>query len=271
MAFAGFWPHPQKELFNLVWGGAIPLLTHWVVFRLGKEATYADSILNSVDPLPFHSPMSRADPFPVFMSSKVAAIAAVGILLGSLLDTGPDRVQVNIAAEFQQIAVAIDNNRFVPPLKQMPATLALGTEVGSVRAIQVMHHLGQIRFRRFQQEVIMIPHQHVSMQDTAETLPGNRKILLEPSVIPLRNKYLLAFIPSCRDVIKQPGKFDPQWPGHPPLPFGWPIPSQLCPMSRAAPFSLTPFHLKQRVATLSPRIRYPVAGQPSGAGIAPAG
>jgi len=105
------------------------------------------------------------------------------MLLGPRLDAGPDRIQVNIAAEFQQITVAVNNDRFITPLKQMSASLALDVKVGGVRAIQIVHHLGQVCLRRLQQEVIMIPHQHVCMQDTTESLPGNPEIILEPRVV----------------------------------------------------------------------------------------
>jgi len=63
---------------------------------------------------------------------------------------------MDITAQFKKVIVLINRNGFVSSLKEMSAPLFAPIDIICIRAIDVMHHLGQIRFRGLQDEVIML-------------------------------------------------------------------------------------------------------------------
>ena len=75
-----------------------------------------------------------------------------------------------------------------------------------------MHGLGKICLGGFCEQMIMISHQTVSMDDDVITNRKIFKVSQEPFSIPVGGKDGVSFITSLDDVIISSGVFDPQWP-----------------------------------------------------------
>ena len=65
---------------------------------------------------------------------------------------------MNIAGQFFGVFILFDHNRLVAALKQMPVSRPFDIEVGRVSAVDMVHDLGKIAGRRFEQQVIMVVH-----------------------------------------------------------------------------------------------------------------
>jgi len=63
------------------------------------------------------------------------------------------------------MAVFLNEDRFVPALEQMPRPLMTFIKKLRIDAVQLPHTQGEIAVRRFDQEVIVVVHQAVSMTE----------------------------------------------------------------------------------------------------------
>lgn len=75
------------------------------------------------------------------------------------------RVKHDVPADLQKMAVFLNENSFESPLKQMtdPA-MALVVGLG-VYPIELPHSFGQVSIRRFNDQVVVIVHEAISMAD----------------------------------------------------------------------------------------------------------
>ena len=86
------------------------------------------------------------------------------------------RIEVDVAGKFRRVLVGLNEDRLEASLEKMPGPLPLDVEVGGVRAVYVPHDLRQVPFGRFQQQVIVVAHQAIRMDDRAVTLCGGFQI-----------------------------------------------------------------------------------------------
>lgn len=88
--------------------------------------------------------------------------------------SGPDRIQMDIVADCPEIArlAGIHDDGFVAPLKQMSAQMMSGIEPGRVCSLQPTHAINQPPAGCFQQQMIVIGHQHISMDPPLHPLAG---------------------------------------------------------------------------------------------------
>ena len=95
-------------------------------------------------------------------------------------------IQDHIAAQLQQMRIAFDENRFVPPLKEVSASTMTEVEPLGVPAIQPLHPRGEIAPRGLEQQMVVVPHQAVRMEPPeliADHSPENRKESIAISII----------------------------------------------------------------------------------------
>ena len=77
------------------------------------------------------------------------------MLVRFLGDPGPQWVAVDIPYQFQQVAVGIHQDRFVPSPEQGAVAFVNGVEALSVDSVKMSHTTGEVPIRRLNQEVIM--------------------------------------------------------------------------------------------------------------------
>ena len=79
-----------------------------------------------------------------------------------------NRVEVNIAADFEQISITINQYALEPPLKQV-AHLVVPPVIGlRIDAIDLAHQARKIGATRVNHEMIMIVHQAIGERDSIE-------------------------------------------------------------------------------------------------------
>ena len=87
--------------------------------------------------------------------SKPAAVA-----IGNLRDPiSPNRVQHHITTDLKQVAVSINQDRFIAALKKMTTLLVTPIAFLCVRPIKLAHPAGQVTLNGFNHQVIVVVHQ----------------------------------------------------------------------------------------------------------------
>ena len=75
----------------------------------------------------------------------------------------PDRIEYNIARQFQQIRITVNEDGLVGALEQVLDSLMAPIGALGIDAIEVPHALRQISIRRFDQKMIMVAHQAIGV------------------------------------------------------------------------------------------------------------
>jgi hypothetical protein len=83
-------------------------------------------------------------------------------------------------------------------------------------AVQLPHALGEIRIRRLDQEVVVVRHQAVGVNQPIEALAGCAQHIQERSPITIRiaEKDVSPLVAACRHMIQRAGKLQPQRSRH---------------------------------------------------------
>ena len=112
------------------------------------------------------------------------------------------------------MAVFLNEDRFVPALEQMPRPLMTFIKKLRIDAVQLPHTQGEIAVRRFDQEVIVVVHQAVSMTEPVIPLIDvlERVQEVDPVLVVFENGLL--FIAARGDVIDSTGVFYAEGAGH---------------------------------------------------------
>jgi hypothetical protein len=82
----------------------------------------------------------------------------------------------NVAGELQQISVSLHQDCFVTALKDVIDAGMRLVEALRIDAVELPHALGEIAVRSFYQQMVVIPHLAVGMNDPVEALadlPGH--------------------------------------------------------------------------------------------------
>jgi len=91
-------------------------------------------------------------------------MAAPGVIhrIGHYL--GANRVEMDIANQFEKIRISVTDDIFVASLKKMPDELVLPIEVQRVALLQALHDFRKRVFSHFHQKMHVIGHQDVSAE-----------------------------------------------------------------------------------------------------------
>src|SRR6185503_15452804 len=76
---------------------------------------------------------------------------------------GSYRIEHDVTSDLEQVGVAIDQNGVITPLEYVSGPQMATVEALSVNAIQLPHAVRQVRLRGFDEQVIVIAHQTVSV------------------------------------------------------------------------------------------------------------
>jgi hypothetical protein len=76
---------------------------------------------------------------------------------------GSDRVQDNVAADFKEMGVLLDDYGLVPPLEEMPGSVAFVIEELGVDTVQLAHAESEVTVRSLDKKMIMIIHETVGV------------------------------------------------------------------------------------------------------------
>jgi len=92
-------------------------------------------------------------------------VAGPWILLRILNHPGADGIQDNVPANFQQMAVLLDENGLVPALEQMACPSVAFVEKLGVDTVQLPHTEGEVAIGRFDKDMVMVGHEAVGVAD----------------------------------------------------------------------------------------------------------
>jgi hypothetical protein len=73
------------------------------------------------------------------------------------------------------VALFLDENGFETTLQQVSHPIMAAIEPLRVDRVDAMHAAREVSFGRLEQQVVMIPHQHVGVEPPREQLDGLRK------------------------------------------------------------------------------------------------
>src|SRR3974390_2148708 len=113
----------------------------------------------------------------------VSGIAAIGVSFRALHNVCAYRVKVNVSAQFQQIAILINQDGLVSPLEKMAASFPFVIDVCGVRAVQVVHDMAQISCGGFDEQMVVVGHEDMAVNDEAKLCLPFAQIVLEFQVI----------------------------------------------------------------------------------------
>src|SRR3990172_12124935 len=117
-----------------------------------------------------------------------------------------NRIQVDISDQSQEILIPIAEKGLVPSLKEMAYFAVLPIEVAGIGEIQKLHDLRQRRFRCLDEQVEVIGHQDVGVEDKTALLlimPESAEILA--SVLIVKENVLLLIAPGYH-MVERSGK-----------------------------------------------------------------
>src|SRR5260221_3303845 len=106
------------------------------------------------------------------LESGRGAVAAPGVLLRSLDHSGPYGIESDVLDQRQQIALLLDEEAFEAALKEVTAALILPVEPLGVLAVHPLHAPGERGLGCLEDEMEVIGHEGVGMDDPAEAPDG---------------------------------------------------------------------------------------------------
>lgn len=116
---------------------------------------------------------------------------------------------MDIPGKFHGVVVLGYEERLVAALEKVAEPFSLDVEVRGVRAVDVPHDLGQVGVRGLDEEVIVVAHQAVSVEDGPVTLMHLFEVLQEPLPVPLAPVNAFSLVASGCYMVKRPGKRNP--------------------------------------------------------------
>ncbi len=178
-----------------------------------KEPPIRPPGLRTLPPeLPQHPVVT--DPIQLPGGADVARTTSPGPLLGPLDQPGPDRVEVDVAADLEEVAFLFDQVALEAPLKQVPAATVAAVEVPGVAPVELLHAGREVRLGRFDEQVLVIAHQDEGVQPPAVDLDGApqpRDPLVTVGVIADNGPPLVT---AGDDVVEGTSELDAKWSRH---------------------------------------------------------
>ena len=133
----------------------------------------------------------------------------------------PKRVKDDVACQFKQVAVFVDQYRLEAALKNMADALVSPVKALRVYAIQLAHAFAEIGIRRFNHHVIVISHQAVGVTNPIETLTDLGERFEPRYAIIIGQIDVLAPVTARCDVVKRTGEFESEGAGHDVMSLAW--------------------------------------------------
>ncbi|MGH1450617.1 MAG: hypothetical protein ACRBBM_14530 [Pseudomonadaceae bacterium] len=112
------------------------------------------------------------------------------------------------------MAFLFDQDRFVASLKALAHPVVPSIVLLGIDTVQLAHTAGEIAVRRFNQKVLMIAHQAVSMTQPVVLLADFANQAKERRTIIVIFLYRLTPVTTSGHVVKRAGKFQSERSGH---------------------------------------------------------
>ena len=121
---------------------------------------------------------------------------------------------MDVAHQFEQITVRIDQQGFVSPLEKMAGFFVSAIKVLRIAKAEVLHDPGQGYFADLDGEVQMVGHQAECMDAMAEPHGALLQQKVEPAAIRRIGEDNLPVIAAENDMIEGAGEMDSGFSGH---------------------------------------------------------
>ncbi len=124
------------------------------------------------------------------------------------------RVEVDIAGDLLPAGVIFDDHRAKAALEEVTRSVVPPIKPDTVADVEPLHGTAQVGARCFDEQMIVVIHQHIGVDTNREALGGLRQQFEEVSAIGLLPVDRLSLIASRRDVVTSAGPFDTQCSCH---------------------------------------------------------
>jgi hypothetical protein len=127
-------------------------------------------------------------------------VVTPGPRLGVRDESGADWVEREIPRDLHKVAVAIDEQALESTPEDVPHTIMSSIERLAVDAVQLSECPGDGRLGRLEEQMVVIPHQAVSVTAQAPTIHDRLKSLEEHRPIDVIEKDRLPGVAPCENV-----------------------------------------------------------------------
>ena len=124
------------------------------------------------------------------------------------------RITLDISDKFRAVAFSIYKKGFKPSLKDVPDPFVTVVEISSVRGVEKLYATRKLRQRGFNQEVVVIRHQSVSMHLKGVSGAADADDLQEFPVVGSGAEDIASRVAPRHDVIKCAGHLKAKGTGH---------------------------------------------------------
>ncbi len=146
----------------------------------------------------------------------VARVAAVAIVFRARDRLCADGVQVDVAADFQEVALLLDQMALEPSLEQVPRPAMPPVEITCIAAVEILHAGRQIRLGCLDEQMVVIAHEHERMEPPAVHFDGSPEPVESLVAVRIVSDNRFSFVPSRHHMIQRPGELNSQRPCHAP-------------------------------------------------------
>jgi len=101
---------------------------------------------------------------------------------------------VKVPAQFQKIALLVNQYGLVSSLEQMAASFPLAIDVCCIGAVLLVHDLAQISRGCFDEQMVVVGHEDIAMEDEAKLFLTFMQIFHEFPVIGFGKENLAPFV-----------------------------------------------------------------------------
>ena len=158
-------------------------------------------------------------PIRAFARRYIAGIAAPNVVRQrgglKIVSLHANGIQMDVVCGGQEVVRRrIDGNRLVAAGEEMTPRPVRGVEPLGVGALQPLHAGHQIRLGGFQQQVVVVPHQHIGVDPPPRASADLAKRRQKTRAIRIRPEHGLAMVAAAHGVVDRAGVFQPRFPCH---------------------------------------------------------
>ena len=115
---------------------------------------------------------------------------------------------MNVTGKLDKIGVSIDKDSLESSLEEMAVSLAFPVKVSDVADIEPLNGFAEVSFLGLQQEMIMVIHQAIGMNDNGKPFNSKSYIFEEFFFVAIVFEYVLATVATVDKMIVGTGIFN---------------------------------------------------------------
>ena len=119
-----------------------------------------------------------------------------------------------MAAKLEEVRFALDQDRLVAALEDVPDPPVPTVETLGEDAVQLPHAAGQVRRRRFDEQVVVVVHLAPGVTEPSEAFDDTRQNVDDEPAILVTADDIAARVAAAGHVIERAGVFDAERPRH---------------------------------------------------------